>query len=85
MDRKPEHRENGMMTESGVPDRFSKEHIGCKVLFRLPNNAIAIEGIIDEFSPGFDYIHIGKRWIENKRGSVLAVISGPQRRREAIR
>lgn len=56
-----------------------------KVLFRLPNNAIAKEGIIDELSPGGDYIHIGKTWIENDGKGILAVLSGPQRRRDAIR
>jgi hypothetical protein len=74
-----------MKREHNVPEVIGKEHIGMKVLYRLPNNAIAVEGTIDELSPGGDYIHCGKRWIPNDGKSVLAVLSGPQRRREAIK
>lgn len=74
-----------MKRESGVPAVITKEHVGMKVLFRLPNNAIAKEGTIDELSPGEDYIHIGRTWVENDGKGILAVLSGPQRRRDAIR
>jgi len=74
-----------MKRESGVPELILKEHIGMRVLFRLPNNAIAKEGIIDELSPGGDYIHIGKAWVENDGKGILAVLSGPQRRRDALK
>lgn len=73
-----------MKVESKVPLRITAEHQGCKVLFRLPNNAIAKEGTIDEISPEGDYIHIGKTWVENDGKGILAVLSAPQRRREAI-
>jgi hypothetical protein len=74
-----------MKRESKVPDRITSDHIGMKVLFRLPNNAIAKEGTIDELSPEGDYIHIYKTWVENDGKGILAVLSAPQRRREAIR
>lgn len=73
-----------MKIESKVPCRITSEHIGMKVLFRLPNNAIAKEGTIGEMSPEGDYIHIGKTWVENDGKGILAVLSAPQRRREAI-
>ena len=56
-----------------------------KVLYRLPNNLIAKEGIIDELSSDGDYIHIGRAWVANDGKGILAVLSGPQRRREAIK
>ena len=74
-----------MKQESGLPDLITCEHIGMRVLFRLPNNAIAKEGIIDELSPGGDYIHIGKTWIENNGRGILSILSAPQKRREGIR
>ena len=74
-----------MKREQKVPDVITAEHIGARVLYRLPNNAIAIEGTIDELSPGGDYVHVGRNWVENGVGAILAVLSAPQRRREAIR
>jgi hypothetical protein len=74
-----------MKRESKVPETITSEHIGMKVLFRLPNNAIAKEGTIEELSPEGGYIHIGKTWVANDGKGVLAVLSAPQRRREAIR
>ena len=74
-----------MKIESNVPKRITVEHLGVKILYRLPNNAIAIEGIIDEFSPDGDYIHVKKRWIPNDGKAILAVLSGPQRRRDTIK
>jgi hypothetical protein len=74
-----------MKREHNVPDVIGNEHRGAKILYRLPNNAIAVEGTIDELSPGGDYIHCGKRWIPNDGKSILAILSGPQRRREAIK
>lgn len=74
-----------MKKEQDVPDVVTRDHVGMRVLFRLPNNAIAKEGTIDELSPGGAYIHIGKTWVENDGKGILAVLSGPQRRREAIR
>ena len=74
-----------MKQEDSVPGLFTKEHCGAKVLYRLPNNAIAKEGIIDELSPEGAYIHIGKNWVANNGTSILAILSGPQKRREAIR
>ena len=74
-----------MRKESNVPEVIGKEHVGAKILYRLPNNTIAKEGIIEELSPDECYIHIGKTWIENDGKGVLAILSGPQRRREAIK
>jgi len=73
-----------MKKESNVPEVITTEHYGAKVLFRLPNNAIAKEGIIDELSPGGAYVHIGKNWVPNDGSSILAFLSGPKKRREAI-
>jgi hypothetical protein len=80
-----ETEESIVKIERNVPPLITDEHRGAKILYRLPNNAIAVEGTIDELSPGGDYIHCGKRWIPNDGKSVLAVLSGPQRRREAIK
>ena len=74
-----------MRRESNVPEVITKEHVGMKVLYRLPNNAIAKEGVIDELSPGGEYIHVGKAWVENDGKGILAVLSGPQRRRDALK
>lgn len=74
-----------MKKESNVPDQVTVQHVGMRVLYRLPNNAIAIEGVIDELSAEGEYMRVGKRWIPNDGSSVLAVLSGPQRRREGIR
>ena len=74
-----------MKKEANVPSIITNEHQGAKVLFRLPNNAIAKEGIIDELSPEGSYIHIGKNWVPNDGSSILAMLSGAQKRREAIR
>lgn len=74
-----------MRKEPNVPEIIAKEHVGMKVLYRLPNNAIAKEGVIDELSPGGEYIHVGKAWVENDGKGILAVLSGPQRRRDALK
>ena len=74
-----------MNIENGVPFPITNSHIGMKILYRLPNNAIAKEGIIEELSSEGEYIHVGKNWIPNDNSSILAVLSGPQKRREAIR
>jgi hypothetical protein len=74
-----------MAIETNVPSKITDHHKGMKVLFRLPNNAIAKEGIIDELSPGCSYIHIGKTWVENNGKGILAVLSGSQRRRDALK
>lgn len=77
---------NGIVKkESGVPTVIKNEHIGMKVLYRLSNNKMALEGIIKELSPGGEYINVGRNWIESNGLGILAVLSGPQRRREAIR
>lgn len=74
-----------MKREKNVPDKVTTEHIGMKILYRLPNQAFAMEGTIIEVSPGGDYFHVGKHWIENGIGAVLSVIAGRQGRREAFR
>lgn len=74
-----------MKIERNVPDLITAEHIGMKVLYRLPNNAIAKEGVIDELSGDGAYIHIGKTWIENTGKWILAVLTPPTKRREAMR
>jgi len=76
---------DGMKIEANVPKVITDQHRGMKVLFRLPNNAIAKEGIIDELSPGNGYIHIGRTWVENNGKGILAVLSGTQRRRDALK
>jgi len=73
-----------MKKESKVPSRITQSHIGMNVLFRLPNNAIAKEGIIDELSPEEGYIHIGKTWISNDGNGILAVLLSSNKRRENI-
>ena len=85
MDGEVNARENDMKIESNVPKKISKENIGMKILYRLPNNAIAIEGIIDDLSPEEDYISVKRRWIANDGNGILAILSGTQRRREAIK
>jgi len=74
-----------MKIESNVPKRMSKDNIGTKILYRLSNNAIAIEGVIDEFSQEEEYLCVKGRWIPNDGKGILAVLSGPQKRRDAIR
>ena len=74
-----------MKIESNVPKRITASDCGAKILYRLPNNAIAIEGVIDELSPDGDYIHVKNRWIPNDGKAILAVLSAPQRRRDTIK
>jgi hypothetical protein len=73
-----------MKIESKVPKRITVEHLGVKILYRLPNNALAFEGVIDELSLEEDYIHVKNRWIPNDGTAILAVLSAPQRRRDMI-
>ena len=73
-----------MKKESTVPERIEAKHVGMKVLFRMTNNAMPFEGIIDELSPEGEYVKIGRRWIENNGQWILSVLSGPQKRRAAL-
>jgi hypothetical protein len=73
-----------MKIEKNVPAVITSKDIGSKVLFRLPNNAIAKEGLIIELSPNGEYVHVGKTWVANDGKGILAVLSAPQKRREAL-
>ena len=70
--------------ESNVPLIIKQEHIGTRVLYRLPNQALVFEGVIDGLSPEGDYVHIGKRWIPNDGGAILAFLQNSQRRKDAL-
>ncbi len=70
-----------MKKETAVPDLITEDHIGMKILYFLPNNKIAKEGIISELSPGGSYIHVGHAWVANDGNGVLAVLSAPQKRK----
>jgi hypothetical protein len=74
-----------MKRESNVPEVIRQDHIGMRVLYRLPNQAIVMEGIIDGLSPEGEYIHIGKRWVQNGVGAILAVLNNSVRRRDALK
>ena len=74
-----------MKQESKVPERMTQNDVGTRVLYKLPNQALAFEGLIDGLSPEGDYIHIGKRWVENGTGAILSVLQNSQRRRDALK
>ena len=61
--------------ESNVPNRVTKTHIGRRILFKLPNQAVISEGEISELSPEAKYFHVGNAWIANETGAVLAMLS----------
>ena len=72
-------------SESNVPDRLEKRHVGMRVLYRMPNQAVLSEGVVEGFSPEERFVRLGKgSWVENGTGAVVAVLSGPKRRREAL-
>jgi len=71
--------------ERNVPARIEKKHIGMKVIYRLPNQVVLSEGVIDGLSPEGQFVRINKtRWVENGGGAILAVLSGAKKRREAL-
>lgn len=74
-----------MKIEDSVPSVITEAMIGGKILYRFPNNKIAKEGIISEFSPCGFYIHVGQAWVANDGTGVLAVLSAPQKRRDALK
>ena len=74
-----------MKRESNAPKVVGKEHIGLRVLYRLANQVIVSEGVIDGLSPEGAYVKVGRHWLENGGGAILSVLKGSQRRREAIR
>ena len=73
-----------MKQESNVPERIEQNHIGTRVLYRLSNQAIVMEGVIDGLSPEGEYVHISKRWIANGTGAILAFLQNSQRRKDAL-
>ena len=74
-----------MKCESNVPNIVTKDHVGTRVLYKLANQAIVMEGVIDGLSPEGKYVHIGKRWVENGTGAILAFLKNSQKRRDALR
>ena len=74
-----------MKRESNVPDEITAEHVGSRVLVRFPGCAGPSEGLVEELSGEAAYVRIGRRWVPNGEGHVLAVLGGPRRRREAVR
>jgi hypothetical protein len=73
-----------MKREANVPDKIDHKHVGSRVLYRLPNQALVFEGIIDGLSPDGEYVKIGKRWIENGAGAILSFLPNSQRRKDAL-
>ena len=61
--------------ESNAPKRVNTNHMGRRVIFKLPNQAVISEGEINEISPEHGYFRVGKAWLENKPGAVLAILS----------
>jgi hypothetical protein len=74
-----------MKKEKSVPNPITFDHVGAKILYRLPNNKIAKEGIISELSPEGEYIHVGKTWVANDGNGVLAILAAPQKRRDVLK
>jgi hypothetical protein len=67
--------------EDDVPETLTEAHLGSRVVFRIPNQAVLSEGEIAEFSSSGRYLRIGKRWLANQRGTVLAMLNNMARRR----
>jgi hypothetical protein len=61
-------------TESGTPERLGAAHVGVSVLYRLPNQAVLSEGEVGAFSPGKKYVKLGRHWLPNRAGTVLAML-----------
>jgi len=66
--------------ESNVPKVLTSAHVGLRVLYRLPNQLVVSEGVVEALSPESLYVRIGKRWVENGSGAVLAVLGGTRRK-----
>lgn len=60
--------------EEDVPDRLTSSHKGSRVVFRIPNQAILSEGKVEEFTKSENYLRIGRSWLINARGTVLAIL-----------
>jgi len=74
-------------TCSRRPERVEEKHIGLTILYKLPNQAVISEGEIEKLSPCGEYFRCGpKRWLPNRPGSVLSVLTQKQKpRRRGIR
>jgi hypothetical protein len=73
-----------MKKETNVPSVIEHKHVGCRVLFRLPNQVVISEGVIDGLSPEGEYVRIGKRWVENGSGAILSFLPNSHRRKDAL-
>jgi hypothetical protein len=67
--------------EPDVPAVFTPKQIGTEVIYRIPNQAVLSQGIIAEFSPGRRFMRIGKRWLANQEGTVLAILKKKRSKR----
>ena len=73
-----------MKKETNVPTMIEQKHVGMKVLYRLTNQALVFEGVIDGLSPEGEYVRIGKRWVENGSGAILSFLPNSHRRKDAL-
>jgi len=73
--------------ETNVPKTIKKEHIGKKVIYKIPHSVALSEGEITAISPKGKFFRIGeKRWMDNCGGQVLAMLGEgkPTKRAGAI-
>lgn len=61
--------------EPGTPEVLDVRHVGLEALYRLPNQAIVSQGTVGEFTPLRQYVRIGRHWLRNAPGVVLAVFA----------
>lgn len=71
--------------EANAPETVNRTHVGLRILYRMPNQAVISEGTITELSPGGSYFRVGRAWIANRAGAVLSVLpSGGGKRTDAF-
>ncbi|WP_309382038.1 hypothetical protein [Cerasicoccus frondis] len=64
------------LPETNAPSKVTRHHIGQRILYRLPNQAVVSEGEIMEISPEGNFFKAGRSWLANESGAVLSVLSG---------
>lgn len=72
---------NEYMPEPGTPETLGERHIGMEALYRLPNQAIVSQGTVSGLSPQGHYVRIGRHWLRNAPGTVLAVFTATNTRK----
>ncbi len=67
--------------EKNVPKRLGLDHIGQRVVFhKSETSTLLSEGEVKELSPQKNYVNVSGRWVENRKGIILAILSHQKQR-----